>query len=105
MRVWDGCSKAGITFSSEDNAYDMDRPLNYIVENDVTVKAINEVIRSQDNVSVRYSTKVKKYNLPTLGENDVVPEKNVLVELEDGSNIETPLLVGADGFRWVDLDF
>ena len=105
MRVWDGCSKAGITFSSEDNAYDMDSPLNYIVENDVTVKAINEVIRSQDNVSVRYSTKVKKYNLPTLGENDVVPEKNVLVELEDGSNIETPLLVGADGFRWVDLDF
>ena len=74
MRVWDGCSKAGITFSSEDNAYDMDSPLNFIVENDVTVKAINEVIRSQDNVSVRYSTKVKKYNLPTLGENDVVPE-------------------------------
>ena len=105
MRVWDGCSKAGITFSSEDNAYYMDRPLNYIVENDVTVKAINEVIRSQANVSVRYSTRVKKYNLPTLGENDVVPEKNVIVELEDGSNIETPLLVGADGFRWVGLDF
>ena len=105
MRVWDSCSKAGITFSSEDNAYDMDRPLNYIVENDVTVKAINEVIKSKSNVSVRYSTKVKKYNLPTLGENDVVPEQNVLVELEDGSVIESPLLVGADGFRWVSLDF
>ena len=105
MMVWDGCSKAGITFSSEDNAYDMDSPLNYIVENDVTLKAINEVIRSQANVSVRYSTRVKKYNLPTHGENDVVPEKNVIVELEDGSNIETPLLVGADGFRWVGLDF
>ena len=81
----------------------MDRPLNYIVENDVTVKAINEVMRSHDNVSVRYSTKVKKYNLPTLGEKDVVPDDNVLVELEDGRSIETPLLVGADGFRWVDL--
>ena len=102
MRIWDGCSKAGITFSSEDYVYDMDRPLNHIVENDVTVKAINEVVRSHDNISVRYSTKVKKYNLPTLGENDVVPDKNVLVELEDGSIIETPLLVGADGFRWVD---
>ena len=104
MRVWDGCSKAGITFSSEDNAYYMDRPLNYIVENDVTVKAINEVIRSQANISVRYSTRVKKYNLPTPGENDVVPEKNVIVELEDGSNIQTPLLVGADGIRWVGHD-
>ena len=103
MRIWDGCSKAGITFRSEDNAYDMDRPLNYIVENDVTVKAINEVMGSHDNVSVRYRTKVKKYNVPTLGEKDVVPDDNVLVELEDGSSIETPLLVGADGFRWVDL--
>ena len=85
MRVWDGCSKAGITFSSEDNAYYMDRPLNYIVENDVTVKAINEVIRSQANVGVRYSTKVKKYNLPALIEKDVFPEKNVVVERTEHS--------------------
>ena len=101
MRVWDGCSRAGITFSSEDNIYDMDRPLNYILENDVTVKAVSEVMRSLDNLSVRYRTKVKKYNIPALGEKDIVPKENVVVELEDGSTIETPLLVGADGFRWV----
>jgi len=99
MRVWDGCSDAGIVFSSEDNIYDMDAPLNYIVENDNTVAAINNVMDDCDNLTVKYGAKVRKYSIPSRGENEVVPKDNVLVELEDGNIIETSLLIGADGFR------
>ena len=92
-------------------------PLSYIVENDVTVSALTEVIRHCSNVEVKYNTKVKRwvhlvtslnliftiynsrYTIPPLGDEDIVPEENVRVELEDGGVIETPLLVGADGFR------
>ena len=99
MRVWDGCSDAGIVFSSEDNIYNMDAPLNYIVENDNTVAAINNVMDDCDNLTVKYGAKVRKYSIPSRGENEVVPKDNVLVELEDGNIIETSLLIGADGFR------
>ena len=40
-----------------------------------------------------------RYTIPPLGDEDIVPEENVRLELEDGGVIETPLLVGADGFR------
>ena len=43
---------------------------------------------------------MKRYKIPLLGETDIVPKENVEVELEDGSIVETKLLVGADGFRW-----
>ena len=45
MKVWDSCSRAGILFSSEDNLYTRDQPLNYIVENDLTVSALREAIK------------------------------------------------------------
>ena len=47
MKVWDSCSRAGIVFSSEDNLHtrDHDQPLNYIVENDLTVSALTEVMK------------------------------------------------------------
>ena len=45
MRVWDSSSRAGILFSSSDDIYTKDRPLNYIVENDLTVSALTEVMK------------------------------------------------------------
>ena len=45
MKVWDSCSRAGIVFSSEDNLHTRDQPLNYIVENDLTVSALTEVTK------------------------------------------------------------
>ena len=45
MKVWDSCSRAGIVFSSEDNLHVRDQPLNYIVENDLTVSALTEVTK------------------------------------------------------------
>ena len=37
MRVWDGCSRAGIVFGDEE-------PLSHLVENDVTVGALTDVL-------------------------------------------------------------
>ena len=98
MKVWDSCSDAGIEFSS-DEGQDISQPLNYIVENDLTQAALNKVMKQCDNLSVKYSTKVKKYSIPKLKETEVVPKENVLIELENGNILETPFLIGADGFR------
>ena len=98
MKVWDACSDAAIEFSNDDSP-DISQPLNYIVENDLTQAALNKVMNQCDNLSVKYSTKVKKYSIPKLKDNEVVPKENVMIELENGNFIETPLLVGADGFR------
>lgn len=99
MKVWDSCSRAGIVFSSEDNLHTRDQPLNYIVENDLAVSALTEVMKACDNLTIKYGAKVKRYKIPHLGETDILPKENVEVELEDGSLVETKLLVGADGFR------
>ena len=45
MKVWDSCSRAAIVFRSQDNLYTRDTPLNYIVENDLTVSALTEVMK------------------------------------------------------------
>ena len=50
MKVWDSCSRAGIVFSSQDNLYTRDTPLNYIVENDLTVSALTEVMKVGANI-------------------------------------------------------
>jgi len=97
MRVWDGCSKAGIVFGDEDSFNQ--EPINYLVENDITVKALTEVMNECDNLEVKYGARVKKYHLPVKEDTENRPKDEVLIELEDGCNIETSLLVGADGFR------
>jgi len=96
MRVWDGCSKAGIVFGEDG---DNQEPLSHLVENDVTVGALTDVLSGCDNLEVRYGAKVKKYHLPNKEESESRPKDEVMVELEGGEMIETSLLVGADGFR------
>jgi len=95
MRVWDGCSKAGIVFGDNKGQ----EPLSYLVENDLTVKALTDVLSSCDNLEVRYGAKVKEYHLPIKEETESRPKEEVVVELEGGERITAPLLVGADGFR------
>merc|ERR1719369_345478 len=95
MKVWDSCSTAAIQFGDKDNQ----KLLNYIVENDLTVKALTEVLSVCDNVEVKYNAKVKQYHLPNKDEKESRPKEEVLVELEGGEIISTQLLVGADGFR------
>jgi len=97
MHVWDGCSKAGIVFGDEDSSNQ--EPINHLVENDITVKALTEVLDECENLEVKYGARVKKYHLPVKEDTENRPKDGVLVELEDGDNINTSLLVGADGFR------
>ena len=52
-----------------------------------------------DNLSIKYGAKVKRYEIPRQAPNEALPKENVRIELEDGSIVETSLLVGADGFR------
>eukprot|EP00092_Neocalanus_flemingeri_P009625 GFUD01010361.1.p1 GENE.GFUD01010361.1~~GFUD01010361.1.p1 ORF type:complete len:458 (-),score=146.79 GFUD01010361.1:19-1392(-) len=96
MRVWDGCSRAGILFDSDG---DSQKPLSYLVENDLTVKALTDVLGDCGNLEVRYGARVKGYQLPSKEETENRPKEEVVVELEGGEKIETSLLVGADGFR------
>ena len=93
MRVWDACSKAGIVFGDDRDS--QVEPLSYLVENDVTVKALTDVLDGCDNLEVRYGARVKEYHLPSKEDTESRPK----VELEGGDSILTPLLVGADGFR------
>jgi len=95
MRVWDGCSNAGIDFGDDDNQ----EPLSYLVENDITVKALTDVMKHCDNLEVKYGARVKNYHLPVKEDNENRAKEQVMVELEDGETIETSLLVGADGFK------
>ena len=48
---------------------------------------------------IKYGAKVRRYNIPIQAPNQIIPKENVHIELEDGSVVETSLLVGADGFR------
>lgn len=95
MRVWDGCSNAGIVFGDDDNQ----EPLSYLVENDITVKALTGVMNNCDNLEVKYGARVKNYHLPVKEDNENRAKEQVVVELEDGETIKTSLLVGADGFK------
>ena len=55
MRVWDSSSRAAIVFNSSDELYTKDQPLNYIVENDLTVSALMDVIKVGAKITL-YST-------------------------------------------------
>lgn len=99
MKVWDFCSSATIVFDEEDGGGDNGEPLSYLVENDLTVKSLTEVMESCPNVEVRYGAKVKSYAIPSLQDQETMPKENVVIELEDGDEIEASLLVGADGVQ------
>jgi len=86
MRVWDGCSPAGISFRGSPAA-----PLAWMVENEVTVAALTAGMAEAANLEVRYQTRVGQCRLPGQEGDPAV------VELEGGEKLETALLVGADG--------
>jgi len=94
MRVWDSCSNSNIDFTNE---VDSSSPLSYIVENDLTVKALTDVLDDCNNLEVMYEAKVQAYQLPSK-DDEKVSKRNVVIDLESGETLETYLLVGADGF-------
>ncbi|XP_047353023.1 ubiquinone biosynthesis monooxygenase COQ6, mitochondrial isoform X2 [Vespa velutina] len=87
MQVWDACSDAIITFNEDF----LSKELAYIVENDLLLHAVNTQLEEKSNVNVVYNAKVTNLLLP-----EIIGE-NVEVQLENGKQYKTKLLIGADG--------
>ena len=95
MQVWEACSDASITFESEDG-----EPLSFLVENDLTQMSLNAALDACPNVTVLHGAKVDKYSIPEACK-EAVPDDKVCVHLSNGDVVETQLLVGADGNRYL----
>ncbi|XP_078000689.1 ubiquinone biosynthesis monooxygenase COQ6, mitochondrial-like [Glandiceps talaboti] len=93
IQVWDACSNAIITFDREN----LSREVAHIVENDVTVIALCKVLDSlkDDRVELRYKSRAVDVQVPKQG--DTFCHPCVKVFLENGEEIHTQLLIGADG--------
>uniref|UniRef100_A0A914I6I7 FAD-binding domain-containing protein n=1 Tax=Globodera rostochiensis TaxID=31243 RepID=A0A914I6I7_GLORO len=90
LYVEDGCVASQIHFKQLDRR----SPIAHIVENDLIVSALHKCIRERcSNVQLKEGTIVEDLSVP---ENVC---ENVLLKLEGGQTIETPLLIAADGQR------
>ena len=82
MFVWDHCSPSNIEFKSSD------KPIAHIIENDLVLKALEEVADECENLQVIYGAKLNGCNLE---------QSRAQLQLEDGQVLETDLVIGADG--------
>ena len=84
MRVWE------TTGDTEFNCDDIARPeLGFIVENRVTQLALLESLDKFDNIELIAPVKIKTI--------DYSPQKETVLQLDDGMELETKLLIAADG--------
>jgi len=92
MQIWDSCSPGMITFQNED----MLEPLAYVVENDILQAAIDDIIDSTTNVTRYNNALVSQYRMPN---KEFQEEESpwVRITLASEENIETRLVIGADG--------
>ena len=81
---WEAHSNHTISFAAD--------PMGYIVENNVIECALTQVAEKLHNVEIRRGVKVSAVTLPL--EQTTSP---VTIGLESGEELETDLLVGADG--------
>ncbi|XP_020841966.1 ubiquinone biosynthesis monooxygenase COQ6, mitochondrial isoform X1 [Phascolarctos cinereus] len=92
MQVWDACSEALIIFDKDD----LD-DMGYIVENDVIMSALAKQLDAvRDQVEVVYKSKVISYTWPGPFL-DAETSPWVQITLANGRQLQTKLLIGADG--------
>ncbi|MEQ6917902.1 UbiH/UbiF/VisC/COQ6 family ubiquinone biosynthesis hydroxylase [Halomonas aquatica] len=87
MQVWDGEGSGEVNFSADQAGVPV---LGHIVENDVTLAALEASLAELPTVKVQFGARVA--GLETDG------EKRAVV-LEDGNWLQAPLVVAADGAR------
>ncbi|WP_447527287.1 UbiH/UbiF/VisC/COQ6 family ubiquinone biosynthesis hydroxylase [Vreelandella sp. TE19] len=87
MHVWDGEGSGSIDFSADEAGTPV---LGHIVENSVTLAALNEQVLGLPALSLFYGVKVTALQ--------TTPQGRYLV-LEDGRTLQTSLLIAADGAR------
>lgn len=85
MHVWDGEGSGDIQFSADEAGVAV---LGHIVENDVTLVALNQQLIDHPSVT--------RLNGVTVEALQTAPTQRYLV-LSDGTQVQTPLLVAADG--------
>jgi ubiquinone biosynthesis monooxygenase Coq6 len=85
MQVWDAMSDAAITFDNDN----LDKPVAYIVENDLLLDAVRREM--PDSLEVVYQSKIQSCRPP---EED---QDCVTVCLESGARYMCDLLLGCDG--------
>lgn len=86
MSVWEQASTTAIQFNASDSAHEQ---LGTIVENQVLLLALNEQLKSLDNVV--------RFDHVSLADFSTIGEHTVLAELDDGTKLTAKLLIGADG--------
>ncbi|WP_447554814.1 UbiH/UbiF/VisC/COQ6 family ubiquinone biosynthesis hydroxylase [Vreelandella sp. EE22] len=87
MHVWDSEGSGSIDFS----AFEAGTPvLGHIVENNVTLAALNQQVLALPSLSVFYGVEIAALQ--------TAPAGRCLV-LKDGRELQTPLLIAADGAR------
>lgn len=92
MQVWESISHGSISFDAHDIGEDH---IAYIVENNVIVESCVEQVESYNQVEMKYGTKLINVTFPE----NKTSEELITVETNDGENISTKLLIGADGFN------
>ncbi len=88
MQVWDGQGSASLSFSASQAGVNN---LGYLVENAVTQLALLEIVQHQANLTVYAGSSLKQLSAPL--NNQGLRQ----LTLQDGRQILSKLLVGADG--------
>ncbi|XP_015778771.1 PREDICTED: ubiquinone biosynthesis monooxygenase COQ6, mitochondrial-like [Acropora digitifera] len=101
MQVWDACSDAYISFDPSKEFGNSSLDIGYIVENPVTIAALQKQLEELDSrVNIFYGTKLKNLILPSIARDLDAEEVNhpwAKLELENGTTLHSRLVVGADG--------
>ena len=88
MQVWDGEGSGEVNFSAEQAGVPL---LGHIVENDVTVAALEQRLAELPSVTVLLAARVTALHAPP----SVKAPR--IIELNDGRRLSAPLVVAADG--------
>ncbi|TLF53794.1 2-octaprenyl-3-methyl-6-methoxy-1,4-benzoquinol hydroxylase [Halomonas urmiana] len=91
MQVWDGEGSGEVNFSAEQAGVPL---LGHIVENDVTLAALEARLAALPSVTVRFGARVAELEA---GAEDKDEPRTVI--LEGGERLQAPLVVAADGAR------
>ncbi len=87
MRIWDGQAQGGIRFDGAEIGEDN---LGYLIENTLLIHALQQTLKESADVELL---------CPETIANVSWQRDKVQVQLEGGRNLQTPLIVGADGAR------
>lgn len=97
MQVWDAEGSGEIAFSADEAGVAV---LGHIVENAVTLAALNTQVIDHPNVSTFFGVRVKA--LHRANDNDMsYSSKGAWLVLDDGRKLYAPLIVAADGAQSV----